>query len=66
MRGSPQGKWDGEHNEPHSARSKRLADAVAAFQLPGESKSKRVMFQPNDGDHFIVSGPADELQVDKK
>ena len=40
--------------------------ADLTFQLPGESKSQRYTFRPHDGDHFIISGPADKLKVEKK
>jgi hypothetical protein len=40
--------------------------ADLTFELPGESNSERVTYRPQNGDQFIVSGPADELTAKKK
>jgi uncharacterized protein YkwD len=40
--------------------------ADLTFYLPGESKPQRHTFRPHNGDQFIISGPANQLRIEKK
>jgi uncharacterized protein YkwD len=40
--------------------------ADLTFQLPDESKPERYTLRPHDGNHFVISGPANELKIEKK